>query len=42
MMVFVLTSGERTQLYNGGSGLAYPLTVSTGNRRRRVITCGGR
>lgn len=27
----VLTSGERTQLYNGGSGLAYPFTASKGN-----------
>lgn len=25
----VLTSGERTQLYNGGNGLAYPFTTST-------------
>jgi hypothetical protein len=26
----VLTSAERTQLYNGGNGLAYPLTVASG------------
>jgi hypothetical protein len=26
----VLTSGERTSLYNGGAGLAYPLTVAGG------------
>ncbi len=34
----VLTSGERTSLYNGGSGLAYPFS---GNRRRRALICGG-
>lgn len=34
----VLTSGEVTSLYNGGSGLAYPLTVaSTGKAPRRMM-----
>lgn len=31
----VLTSTERTQLYNGGNGLAYPFLV--GSRRRRLL-----
>jgi hypothetical protein len=34
----VLTSDERTALYNGGNGLAYPF--ATGNRRRRLLLCG--
>ncbi len=29
-----LTSGERTSLYNGGAGLAYPLTVAGGAARQ--------
>jgi hypothetical protein len=33
----VLTSDERTTLYNAGAGLAYPWT--TGNRRRRTLIC---
>jgi hypothetical protein len=33
----VLTSDERTSLYNGGSGLAYPFSAGTGNRRRRFF-----
>jgi hypothetical protein len=39
----VLTSQDRTDLYNSGNGLAYPLTVgggATGNRRRRMLICG--
>lgn len=35
----VLSSGERTALYNGGAGLAYPF--ASGNRRRRVLIGGG-
>lgn len=34
----VLTSDERTELYNAGAGLAYPWSApAAGNRRRRVL-----
>lgn len=39
----VLTSDERTELYNGGSGLAYSSFGGGGggtNRRRRLLLCG--
>lgn len=36
----VLTSQERTDLYNSGAGLAYPFSVATTNRRRRLLIAG--
>jgi hypothetical protein len=36
----VLTSGERTSLYNGGAGLAYPLTVAGATARQRLTLLG--
>lgn len=34
----VLTSGERTQLYNGGAGLAYPFSASSDKPPRPTIS----
>lgn len=34
----ILTTQEKTDLYNAGNGLAYPF--ATGNRRRRVLCAG--
>lgn len=36
----VLTSGERTQLYNGGSGLAYPFAAGGGATSGNLLLLG--
>jgi hypothetical protein len=38
----VLDSTERTYLYNSGSGRSHADLTGGGNRRRRVLLCGGR